>query len=373
MIFKSNNIGSIAILPFLLPVVFLCCLFLKTSCAQTFPGVQPVKEYQENSSVESNRGDQNPTLWEDQKWRIIIGFVAMFVLQFLLIVGFLVQKRQRKTAEKKLQEYVRNLEPERCEKEREKIETQLQQAGQKQAMAALAGGMIHDVNNVLSSVLGFAEFVKIGLSSGENVEKDLDEALKAAMKARTLVSQIETFIRQAGIQKMPIEVTLLIKEAIKFIRALLPASIEISFRPGAFKGIILADPVQFHKILIILCANALHAMKGNAGMLEIRLQDMSLDDKRFPKDVGIKPGQYFQLSIGDTGDGMTKEPPIERTFDPCGTPASIEVYSPGFSLVQSIAREMDGTISVCNEPEKGTIFYGFFPKYEKRSDQESNG
>ena len=354
MIFKSNKIVSIAIRRFLLPIVFVCCLFLNTSCAQTFSGAQ------------------NPSFWEDQKWLIIIGIIAMFVLQFLLIVGFLVQKRQRKAAENKLWEYARITEPERFEKEGEKIETQLQQAGQKQAIAALAGGMIHDVNNVLSSVLGFAEFAKRGLSSGANVEKDLDEALKAAIKARNLVSQIETFIRQTGIQKMPIEVTLLIKEAMKFIRALLPASIEISFRPGAFKGIILADPVQFHKILIILCANALHAMKGKAGLLEIRLQDMMLDEKSFLQYIGMKPGQYFQLSIGETGDGMSKET-LDRTFDPCGTPASTEGYSPGLSLVQSIAREMDGTISVCNEPEKGTVFYGFFPKYEQESDQESNG
>ncbi len=89
---------------------------------------------------------------------------------------------------------------------------------------------------------------------GANVDKDLDEVLNAGLKARDLVNQILNFIRQAGVQKMPVEVTLLIKETMKLIRALLPASIEISFHSGDFKGKILTDPVQFHHILIILCS-----------------------------------------------------------------------------------------------------------------------
>jgi signal transduction histidine kinase len=113
-------------------------------------------------------------------------------------------------------------------------------------------------------------------------------------------------------------------------------------------------------------------MKEKAGLIEIRLLEMRIDKKRFPQYIGMRPGQCFQLSIGDTGDGMPKET-LERTFVPCGTPANIESYSPGLSLVQRIVREMDGAIFVSNEPEQGTVFQVVFPKYEKESDQESNG
>lgn len=238
-------------------------------------------------------------------------------------------------------------------------------------MNSLVGRMIHDLNNILSSLLGFAELAKMGLSSGANVEKDLDEVLKASLRARDIVTQISTVIRQSDIRTMPIEITLLIKEAMKLIRDLLPASIQITFQPGGFKGKILADPVRIQQILIILCVNASHAMKKKAGLLEIRLQDMGLDDKSVLQYIDLKPGQYLQLSISDTGNGMTKD--LERIFVPLRAPVHKKGSLPGLSLVQGIVRELGGAISVCDESEKGTIFHVLFPKYEKESDEESNG
>jgi signal transduction histidine kinase len=249
-----------------------------------------------------------------------------------------------------------------------KTETQLQQASQKVAIATLACGMIHDLNNILSSILGFAELAKMGISSGVKVDNDLDEVIKAGLKARNLVDQILTFIRQADVQKMPVEVTRLIKEAMKLIRALLPASIEISFHPGDFKGKVLADPVQFHQILIILCANASHAMKKKTGQIEISLKDTNLDDERVRQYIDLKPGQYLQLSIADTGNGMPKEIP-ERVCAPFRVPECIESAFPGLSLVQGIVREMGGAISVCNKTEMGTIFHILFPKFDKETDE----
>ena len=253
-----------------------------------------------------------------------------------------------------------------------KTENQLQQASQKEVITILAGKIIHDLNNTLSSILGFAELVKMGLSLGANVDKDLGEVLNAGLKARELVNQILTFIRQGGVQKMPVEVTLLIKVAIKLVRALLPASIEISFQPGIFKGLILTDPVQFHHILIILCSIVSHAMKGKAGLLEIRLQDMRLDKKNFMQHIDLKPGQYLHLSVGDAGDGIPKDI-MAHIFDPLRTSACREALFPGLSLVQGMVREMGGAISVCNESEMGTIFHMLFPKYEKKLDEEAYG
>lgn len=246
------------------------------------------------------------------------------------------------------------------------MQTQLQDAIQKRTISTLIGGLIHDLNNILSSILGFTELAKMGISNGVNVEKDLDEVLKAGLRARDLVSQILIFIRQTGIQKIPIEATLLIKEAIKFIKALLPASIEISFQPGVFHGKILTDPVQFHQILIVLCVNASHAMEQKVGFLEIRLQDMSIDDKNVPRHIDLKPGQYLHLSIGYTGYDMPKEI-LERIFDPFRTPECRDDSFPGLSLVQSLVRDMGGAIILCNESEKGTLFHVVFPKCEKEA------
>jgi signal transduction histidine kinase len=252
----------------------------------------------------------------------------------------------------------------------EKTETQLQQASQKKAIDAIACGMIHDINNILSSILGFAELAKMDLRSGANVEKDLDEVVKAGLRARDLVSQLKVFIRHAGVRTMPIEVALLIKETMKILRALLPASIGISFHPVDFKGKILADPVQFHHILIIICTNVSHAMKKKNGQIEIRLKDMSHDDKNVQQHIDLKPGKYLQLSIADRRNGMPAEI-LERNYVSSHMTEPKQGAYPGLFLVQGIVREMGGAISVCNKSERGTILHILFPKYEPESHEEA--
>jgi signal transduction histidine kinase len=254
----------------------------------------------------------------------------------------------------------------------EKIETQLHQASQKRAFCVLAGGMIHDLNNILSSVLGFAELAKIGFRSGATVDKELNEVLNAGRRARDLVSQILACIRQNGSQSMPIEVTVLIKDAMKLIRASLPASIEISFQPGAFKGKILIDPVQFQHVLIIVCMNVSHAMKEKTGLIAIRLQELQLDDRLVQLSVDIHPGLYLQLCIRDAGYGEPEDV-IERIVNPFQPHAFRNGSFPGLSLVQEIMQEMGGAIYIGNESEKKNVIHVLFPKYSKESDEGSNG
>jgi two-component system, cell cycle sensor histidine kinase and response regulator CckA len=253
----------------------------------------------------------------------------------------------------------------------QKTEHQFQQASQEEAIISLTGRIIHDLNNTLSSILGFAELVKMGLSIGENVDKDLGDILSAGLKARDLVNQLFISNRQVSVQKMSVEITLLIKESIKLIRALLPASIEISFRPGVFKGFILTDPVQFHRILIILCSVVSHTMKEKAGLIEIRLQHMRIGDKTVLQHINLIPGRYLQMSIGDAGHDMPKDTTAHLVV-PLSTPVREDLF-PGLSLVRGMVREMGGAIPVCNESEKGTIFHILFPEYEKKSGEESNG
>jgi signal transduction histidine kinase len=248
----------------------------------------------------------------------------------------------------------------------EKTETQLQRASQKEAIDAISGEMIHEINNILSSILGYADLAKMGLKTGANVEKDLDQVLNAGLRARALVSQLLDFIRQAGIRTMPIEVALLVKETVKDLRPLLPAAIEIGFHSGDFNGKILADPVQFHRILIILCLNAAHAKKKKSGLIEISLKDKGLSDKNVQQHIDLKSGKYLRLNIADRGNGVPKEI-LERLSAP-----KTDAF-PGLSLVQGILREMGGDISVCSRSQKGSIFNIYFPKYEKESGEEAYG
>lgn len=254
----------------------------------------------------------------------------------------------------------------------ENIETQIHQAVQKEAVGALAAGLIHDLNNALSSVLGFAELAKICIGSGATVEKELDEVKHAGLKARELVNQILTCIRHSDHQKMPIELTLLIKVNMKLIRALLPAFIEIHYHPGAIKGKILADPVQFQHILIILCIFISHAVKEKMGLLEIRLKDLTLDDQSHLQEADLKPGQYLQLSFSDAGDAIPGEI-TEQSFILCKPLSGREGSFSGLSLANNIVREMGGVISMCSASENKIIIHMLFPKYLMDSDEEPHG
>jgi signal transduction histidine kinase len=254
----------------------------------------------------------------------------------------------------------------------EKTKTQLQQAGQNEAVNVISCRMIHDINNILSSILGFAELAKMGLRSGAAVEKDLVEVVNAGLRARDLVSQLLGFIRHAGTRTIPIDVVLLIKETMKLLRALMPASIEISFHPGDFKGKILADPVQFRHILIIVCSNVSHAMKKKAGLLEISLKDMNQDDQNVQRHIELEPGKYLQLCITGRKNGMPAEI-LERIYAPFSTPECKENAYPGLFLVQDMVREMGGAIPAWDKSDKGIICHILFPKYETESDEEAYG
>jgi two-component system, cell cycle sensor histidine kinase and response regulator CckA len=249
----------------------------------------------------------------------------------------------------------------------EKTETQLQQASQKEAVNATAYGMIHDINNILSSILGFAELAKIGLRSGVAVEKDLVEVVNAGLRARDLVSRLLVFVRHADTRRIPIDVVVLIKETLKLLRAMMPTSIEISFHPGEFKGRILSDPVQFQHILIIVCSNVSHAMKKKTGQIEIGLKYINHDDKNDQRNIDLEPGKYLQLGITGRTNGMPSEI-LERNYVPLSTPEYSESANPGLFLVQDMVGEMNGAISVWKKPGKGIIFHILFPKNETESD-----
>jgi signal transduction histidine kinase len=254
----------------------------------------------------------------------------------------------------------------------DKEKTQVQQAGCKTAADDNAGRIIHNLNNILSSILGFAELAKMGLKRGATVDKDLDEVVKAGMKARDLVSRLSDFIHHAGIRNMPFEVSRLVRETMNRLGALLPASIDIRFHGGDVKGEILTDPVQFRHVLMIICIQVSHAMKKKAGRIEILLKDTRLDASSVRQFIDLKPGNYLELRISDRENGK----PVEIGERICA-PRRIFEYTesdfPQACLVQDMVKEMGGAISVGNESEKGNRFHILFPKYEKESDEAPHG
>ncbi len=249
------------------------------------------------------------------------------------------------------------------EAEKEKLNAQLIQVQKLEAVGTLAGGIAHDFNNILSAVIGYAELARMKLAGRDDILKDVDAVIQAGERAKELVRQILTFSRQSMHVRRPLEVHLIVKEALKLLRASIPATIEIREKIDKKSGAVLADPTQIHQVLMNLCTNAYHAMRETGGILTVELNRAEIaSDGTQVNGLKVPPGSYVRLRVSDTGCGMRRSV-IERIFEPYFTTKDKgEGTGMGLSLTHGIVKNHDGHIFVDSEPGKGTTFRVYFPR-----------
>ncbi|UCF83595.1 MAG: PAS domain S-box protein [Desulfobacteraceae bacterium] len=249
--------------------------------------------------------------------------------------------------------------------EQQRLQMQLQQAQKMEAIGTLAGGVAHDFNNILSAIIGYSELAGLEVAEGTKVKQNLMEVLRASQRAKDLVQQILSFSRQSKEELKPVEIRVIIKEALKLLRASLPATIEIRQHIDSNTGIIEADPTQVHQLLMNLCTNSAAAMGGESGLLEISLKKVDIKDTTTTMYLDIDPGAYLKLSVRDTGHGMKTEV-LERVFDPYFTTKEKgKGTGLGLSVVHGIVQRHRGGITVETAPGKGTAFHIYFPRIEQ--------
>jgi signal transduction histidine kinase/DNA-binding NtrC family response regulator len=248
----------------------------------------------------------------------------------------------------------------KAEAERVILQEHLQRSQKLEAIGTLASGIAHDFNNILSAVIGYTELALLD-SSGDFKSRDrLKLVLAAGERARDLVVQIMAFSRQSAEERKQIQISHIVKEVLKFMRASLPTTIEIRKFIDQDLGTILADPVQIHQVVMNLCTNAHHAMKENGGVLEVRLRSQVLEEEALAHP-DFKPGTYVKLMVKDTGHGMDKAT-VEKIFDPYFTTKEKGVGTGlGLAVVHGIVQKHGGFIVVESEPGKGSIFAIYFP------------
>jgi signal transduction histidine kinase/ActR/RegA family two-component response regulator len=256
-------------------------------------------------------------------------------------------------------------EQKQAEQEKKKLEVQLQQAQKMEAIGTFAGGIAHDFNNILSAILGYSELALDKIPPETPLHEDLQQVFRATLRARDLVAQILTFSRQNEQELKPVQVDLIVKEVLKFLRSSLPSSIEIR-RNIASNARVLADPTQIHQVLMNLCANAKHAMRQSSGILEVSLTQTQLDAEFAATHAEAAAGPHLKLTISDTGEGMTAEI-REKIFDPFYTTKDKEEGTGlGLAVVHGIVKSCGGFVSVYSEPGKGTTFNVFLPIFEEQ-------
>ena len=193
--------------------------------------------------------------------------------------------------------------------------------------------------------------------------------LEAADRAKSLVKQILAFSRQVKEEQKPVQISLIVKEVLKFLRASVPTTIDIRENIQS-KSLILADPSQIHQVLMNLCTNAAHAMRENGGILEVTLSDVEIDSGSASAHLEIQQGFFIRLTIGDTGHGMTPEV-MNRIYDPFFTTKEKgEGTGLGLSVVHGIVKNCGGAITVYSEPDKETTFNLYFPIIESKVEEK---
>ena len=243
----------------------------------------------------------------------------------------------------------------------ERLEAQLCQTQKLEAIGTLAGGIAHDFNNMLSAILGFAELAVDDIPAESPVQHYLQHILTAGRRARDLVQQILTFCRQHNPRRQPVQLHLLVKEALKMLRASLPATIAIESHIETASGTVIADPTQMHQILVNLCTNAEYAMRETGGTLDVSLATVEVDTLFATAHPPLRPGPHVQLTVRDTGHGMPQEV-LEHIFEPFFTTKSVgEGTGMGLAMVQSIVLNHGGAITVESTPGQGTTFEIYLP------------
>jgi PAS domain S-box-containing protein len=246
--------------------------------------------------------------------------------------------------------------------ERTRLETQLRQAHKMQAIGTLAGGIAHDFNNILTAILGYTELAMQEAGQGKAVGRHLRGVLTAGHRAKDLVQQILTFSRQTELKHTPLELHLLIKEALGLLRAALPSTIAIQQVIVPRSGTILADPTQIHQVLLNLCTNAAQAMCETGGVIEVLLEPVDLTIDRPSVSADLKAGPYVRLTVRDTGPGMAPEI-MEHLFEPFFTTKSVgEGTGMGLAVVHGIVTSHGGAITVESAPGQGATFAVYLPQ-----------
>jgi len=257
-----------------------------------------------------------------------------------------------------------------AEEEKNKLQTQLQQAQKMEAIGTLAGGIAHDFNNILGAMIGYAEMVREDSPENSQTARDLDKVLTAGNRAKSLVKQILAFSRQNEASMMALKPTTLVKEVIKLLRSSIPSTITIEQNLARDCNLVFADPNQIHQIVMNLCTNAFHAMETRGGILSITVKNKTVTREDLDGEPDIKPGNFVEFSIRDSGTGIPPEI-LDKIFDPYFTTKEVgKGTGMGLAITHGIVKSYDGFIRCESQVNKGTIFRINLPAWEEQEQKQ---
>lgn len=253
-------------------------------------------------------------------------------------------------------------ERKKIEAEREQLQSQLLQAQKMESVGRLAGGVAHDYNNMLSVIIGYAQFGMDKTDPEDELRADLQEILTAAERSADITRQLLAFARKQTINPKALDLNETVESMFKMIRRLIGEDIDLSWKPGPAVWPVKMDPSQLDQILVNLCINARDAI-SDVGRITIETHNVRFDEAYCANHAGFVPGEYVLLAVSDDGRGMDKET-LDKIFEPFYTTKEIgKGTGLGLSVIYGIIKQNKGFINVYSEPEKGTTFQLYFSRH----------
>jgi two-component system, cell cycle sensor histidine kinase and response regulator CckA len=260
-------------------------------------------------------------------------------------------------------------EQKKIEREKIKLESQFQQAQKMESIGRLAGGVAHDFNNMLSVIIGNTELAISAITPDQPMYEKLNEVRLAAKRSADLTRQLLAFARKQTITPKVINLNETIESMLKMLMRLIGEDIGLKWIPEDGLWLTKLDPSQIDQILANLCINARDAIKGN-GTITVKTGNIFLDSTYCVKNPGSVPGEYVMLSIDDTGCGMGQDT-LDKLFEPFFTTKEVgKGTGLGLATVYGIVKQNNGFIDVTSEPDRGTTFTIFIPRFKGKSEIE---
>jgi PAS domain S-box-containing protein len=244
------------------------------------------------------------------------------------------------------------------------VEQQLTLSNRLESVGRLAGGVAHDFNNILTTILGYAELLLDRIQEADPSHRLIREIHKAGQRATALTQQLLAFSRRQLLQPRVLDLNAEIRELRGMLERVLGEDVEIVVALDPDPGRIRADPTQIEQVLLNLVVNARDAMP-QGGKLTIETAGVVLDEDYARRHVAVRPGPYVRVTVSDTGIGMDREVQ-SHIFEPFFTTKEKgKGTGLGLSTVYGVVKQSGGNIWVYSEPGQGTTFKLYLPRVDK--------
>ncbi len=259
-----------------------------------------------------------------------------------------------------------------AEEARERLEEQVERTQRLESIGRLAGGVAHDLNNLLTPILGYGEMLLEETLEGDPRRAPIEEVVRSSFRARDLVRQLLAFGRRQTMEFQRVDLGELLEDIESLLRRTIREDVEIEVAAAPDLPPVMGDPGQLEQVVMNLAVNARDAMPGG-GRLSLSASLEMLDEGYVLSHEGVSVGPHVMLTVSDTGCGMERRV-MQHIFEPFFTTKGKERGTGlGLATVYGIVKQHGGSINVYSEPGAGTTFRIYFPVAEGEAEERETG